>query len=484
MRVKLDTSERIKDLRVEKHLTLEQLAELTGLSSSAIGKYEGGEYKDISAFAIAKLADKLGVSTDYLLCRTENKNHPNTELDALHLGDAAIEVLRTGKFNHRLLSELICHKDFQRFMLDAEIYVDRIADMRINDMNAVLGAVRQMALMKSGGDESDLHLRTLEVAQIREDEYFGSLIADDLKGILAKDLNNPHTLGLEANEVFFLEDSIILVEGQEDVVIFKKIEKELDLSINGDFFGWGVGGAPKMRAFLALFRDMGYRHVVSILDGDKVDVFEELKREYALRTEPIKWQLITHLLLVTGCRRGEIMGLKWDKVDLEHNLLKIDKSLVSTKSKGVYLGDTKTIDVRYLNLPAETVSLLRQYRREQLRLQIANGDRWTNSGYVFTQDNGKHMNPDSITGWLKEFSLRHGLPHINPHAFRHTVASVLLANGTDIVTVSKQLGHASVNTTESFYSHIIEENKAKATECIADVLLRKKAWCIIVWVQF
>ena len=169
------------------------------------------------------------------------------------------------------------------------------------------------------------------------------------------------------------------------------------------------------------------------------------------------------------------MGLKWEKVDFEHNLLKIDKSLVSTKSKGVYLGDTKTIDVRYLNLPDETVSILHQYRREQLRLQIANGDRWTNSGYVFTQDNGKHMNPDSITGWLRDFSLRHGLPHINPHAFRHTVASVLLANGTDIVTVSKQLGHASVNTTESFYSHIIEENKAKATECIADVLLRKKA---------
>ena len=191
MRVKLDTSERIKDLRVEKRLTLEQLAELTGLSSSAIGKYESGEYKDISAFAIAKLADKLDVSTDYLLCQTENKNHPNTELDALHLGDDAIEVLRTGKFNHRLLSELICHRDFQRFMLDAEIYVDRIADMRVNDMNAVLEAVRQMALMKNGGDENDLHLRTLRVAQIQEDEYFGSLIADDLKGIL-RDIRNDH----------------------------------------------------------------------------------------------------------------------------------------------------------------------------------------------------------------------------------------------------------------------------------------------------
>ena len=191
MRVKLDTSERIKDLRVEKRLTLEQLAELTGLSSSAIGKYESGEYKDISAFAIAKLADKLGVSTDYLLCQTENKNHPNTELNALHLSDDAVDVLRDGRFNHRLLSELICHKDFQRFMLDAEIYVDRIADMRVNDMNAVLEAVRQMALMKNGGDANDLHLRTLEVAQIREDEYFGSLIADDLKGIL-RDIRNEH----------------------------------------------------------------------------------------------------------------------------------------------------------------------------------------------------------------------------------------------------------------------------------------------------
>ena len=61
------------------------------------------------------------------------------------------------------------------------------------------------------------------------------------------------------------------------------------------------------------------------------------------------------------------------------------------------------------------------------------------------------------------------------HAFRHTVASVLLANGADIVTVSKQLGHASIPTTESFYSHIIEENKAKAADCIANVLIRKKA---------
>ena len=191
MQPKLTIQERLKDLRVERSLTLEQLSTETGISKSALGKYEADDFKDISPFSMVELAKFYGVSTDYLLGLTEQKNHPNTELDALHLGDDAIEVLRTGKFNHRLLSELICHKDFQRFMLDAEIYVDRIADMRVNDMNAVLEAVRQMALMKNGGDANDLHLRTLEVAQIREDEYFGSLIADDLKGIL-RDIREQH----------------------------------------------------------------------------------------------------------------------------------------------------------------------------------------------------------------------------------------------------------------------------------------------------
>ena len=206
MQVKLTIGERLKDLRVERKLTLEQLAAEVSISKSALGKYESDNGKDISPYSILVLADYYGVSCDYLMGRTETKNHPNTALHELHLGDASIDVLRTGKFNHRLLSELICHKDFQRFMLDAEIYVDRIADMRVNDMNAVLEAVRQMALMKNGGEENDLHLRTLEVAQIREDEYFGSLIADDLKGIL-RDIRSEHRPDtMTADEVSFAEN--------------------------------------------------------------------------------------------------------------------------------------------------------------------------------------------------------------------------------------------------------------------------------------
>lgn len=96
-------------------------------------------------------------------------------------------------------------------------------------------------------------------------------------GGILRDLNNPHTLGIEANEAFFLEDSIILVEGQEDVVIFNKIAKALDLSFKGNFFGWGVGGATKMQAFLTLFRDLGYKKIVAILDGDKAEDADTLR---------------------------------------------------------------------------------------------------------------------------------------------------------------------------------------------------------------
>ena len=233
MQVKIDTSERIKDLRVEKHLTLEQLAELTELSSSAIGKYESGEYKDISAFAIAKLADKLGVSTDYLLRRTENKNHPNTELDALHLSDATVDVLKDGRFNHRLLSELICHKDFRRLMLDAEIYVDRIADMRIKDMNTILEATRKMILMEHGENSDDLYLHTLQAAQIQEEAYFGHLVANNLNAILS-DIREEHK-----TDALTADDELSVAAVQE------RLEKAVHFE--------GSSEEKKARSFLAAF---------------------------------------------------------------------------------------------------------------------------------------------------------------------------------------------------------------------------------------
>ncbi len=194
----------------------------------------------------------------------------------------------------------------------------------------------------------------------------------------------------------------------------------------------------------------------------------------ALESEPLKWRVIVHLLIVTGCRRGEIMGLKWEKVDFDRRKLTIDSTILYTPDRGIYENETKTGDTRQIALPAETLALLREYRRWYLELQLANGDRWNSSGYLFVRDDGTPMQPDSIGAWLAKFSLRHSLPHINPHAFRHTAASVLINSGTDIVTVSKRLGHAKTSTTTDIYAHIIQQADEQASECLADVLLRLK----------
>ena len=79
-----------------------------------------------------------------------------------------------------------------------------------------------------------------------------------------------------------------------------------------------------------------------------------------------------------------------------------------------------------------------------------------------------------VNATLNAFSRHHNLPHINPHAFRHTAASIMIASGVDVVTVSKMLGHANPSMTTDTYSHIIEDAKRRATECVADVILRKK----------
>lgn len=98
---------------------------------------------------------------------------------------------------------------------------------------------------------------------------------------LSKDLNNPHVLGTTSKEVFFLPDKIILVEGQEDVMFYRHIARQLDLKSSGEFYGWGVGGAEKMGKISAVLRDLGYQNVVGILDADKKSLAEQLHSQFS-----------------------------------------------------------------------------------------------------------------------------------------------------------------------------------------------------------
>lgn len=195
----------------------------------------------------------------------------------------------------------------------------------------------------------------------------------------------------------------------------------------------------------------------------------------ALEREPIKWKTLIHLFLITGARRGEILGLKWNRVDFEGNKIHICNSILYSPDVGIYESTPKTATSdRFVSLPAETMQLLKQYRVWQMQERLRLGEYYQDQGFLFAQDNGKAMHPDSVTDWLKKFSKRHGLPHINPHAFRHTMASMLYFNGVDSVSISKRLGHAQVSTTANIYAHVMEEADQKNADILADVFLKKR----------
>lgn len=194
----------------------------------------------------------------------------------------------------------------------------------------------------------------------------------------------------------------------------------------------------------------------------------------ALESEPIKWKTLVHMMLITGARRGEVLGLKWDKVDFERRQIYICNSIQYRPDIGVYEESPKTeTSIRFVALPLETMQLLRQYRAWQSAERLHLGEYYQDQGFVFSQDNGQPMHPDSVKRWLNKFSARHDLPHIHPHSFRHTMASLLLYNRVDNVSVSKRLGHSSVSFTENVYAHVIEEADQRNADILADVFLKK-----------
>ena len=117
--------------------------------------------------------------------------------------------------------------------------------------------------------------------------------------------------------------------------------------------------------------------------------------------------------------------------------------------------------------------LLRHYKFWQTEERLRKGEYYQNKGFVFAQDNGEPMHPDSVTDWMNKFSKRNGLPHINPHAFRHTMASMLYFNGVDSVSISKRLGHAQVSTTANIYAHVMEEADQRNADILTEVFLKK-----------
>lgn len=193
----------------------------------------------------------------------------------------------------------------------------------------------------------------------------------------------------------------------------------------------------------------------------------------ALNSEPLKWQVCIHLLIATGARRGEIMGLRWESVNWKQNSIYICENRVYTPQTGAVSTTTKNKENRTVTVSVSVMELLKKWRTEQAGTFMKLGI--TPSGYVMTSPDGSPMHPDSPTDWLYKFTKRHGLPKIHPHLFRHTQASLLIAEGVDILTVSKRLGHAKVSTTTDIYAHALAKSDAHAADALDDILYKKKA---------
>lgn len=214
----LTIQERIKDLRVERRLTLKELEEQTGLFSFALGSYEADDTKDISHYALIRLAKFYGVTVDYLLGLTETKRHPNADLADPRLSDAMIEVLKAGRVDTALLGELVAHPDFMKLLADVSIYVNGVAAMQIHNLNAWVEAVRAKIVDEYQPGEQDMDALLSDAILLRERDYFTGRVHEDIDAIM-EDIREAHRGRNESGA----EHSAIadLKQDLEDVANFK-----------------------------------------------------------------------------------------------------------------------------------------------------------------------------------------------------------------------------------------------------------------------
>jgi len=205
-----------------------------------------------------------------------------------------------------------------------------------------------------------------------------------------------------------------------------------------------------------------------------------------LENEPIKRQTMITLLIYSGMRRGEACGLQWSDIDFKNNLIHVRRAIIYIPGQGVFGTNTKTLSsVRTIKLSAIAFTLLKKYKKyqdeERLRLGISWQDTYREKAeaenkeykpieWLFTTWDGMPMNPDSITSWFHDFVKRNNLPPVSIHSLRHTNATLMIAGGANIRTVSNRLGHAQTSTTSNIYAHAIQSADAAAADTLENLL--------------
>lgn len=209
-------------------------------------------------------------------------------------------------------------------------------------------------------------------------------------------------------------------------------------------------------------------HEIQCMNREEATRFLE-----CLSNEPIQDQALFSLLLYTGLRRGEALGLEWGDVDFDSGVLSVRRTLQYTAKKGLYEDTTKTEQSkRSIRITAHMLELLRSHRAEQSAQRLRIGDRWQGSKKIFTNTSGGDMSVNIPYHHLKTIQEKYDLPRVSLHSLRHTSASLLIGQGIDVRAVSGRLGHSQTSTTMNIYAHQLQDADAAAAEAL-DFALKK-----------
>jgi len=238
-----------------------------------------------------------------------------------------------------------------------------------------------------------------------------------------------------------------------------------------------------LRRALRVAEAEGYvlRNVASLTDGVKLnaekgrsmtpaDVKLLLSSVVGERIEPA-----LHVLLATGLRRSEVLGLCWTDIDLSVSPATIQVSHALKREKyGLVFGEPKTKRTkRVLYIPQETARILKEHRvsqaRERLGFGAGWGGEWSAQDFVFTTPIGTPVDPRNFARVLTEASESAGLGSWSPHEFRHTAASLMIAGDVPLKQVSEALGHSSISVTADVYGHLLAPSTATA-DAMAQVM--------------
>lgn len=193
------------------------------------------------------------------------------------------------------------------------------------------------------------------------------------------------------------------------------------------------------------------------LDEQQITTFLQAIRGHRLE------DLFT-VVLFTGMREGEALGLLWDCVDLNAGTITINKQLQKDFSKGsqYHLVATKNSKSRTITVAPFVVNTLRKVKLRQLENKIQLGGCWQDSGFVFTDELGRHLNRSTVYNAFKKVMVQIGSPETRFHDLRHSYAVASIRSGDDIKTVQENLGHATAAFTLDVYGHVTEQMKKES----------------------